>query len=135
MHIIFRSSLPPCGRCRPSCGLRRFCAALVALLRASPPLCSLRGLRAAVAAPRAAFGAFVRSSPPSCGPSTSPPHTGLGPVYFAGAASRGRPPKMSAAPSVLYSTYIRLLLQASLGGWGQSPAPRRCGSVQVKNDN
>ena len=53
--------LPPCGRCRPSCGLRRLCAALVAFLRASPPLCSPRCLRAAVAAPRAAFGAFMRS--------------------------------------------------------------------------
>ncbi len=28
------------------------------------------------------------------------PHTGLGPVSPAEAASRGRPPKMSAAPSV-----------------------------------
>ncbi len=43
-------------------------AALVTFLRASPPLCSPRCLRAAVATPRAAFGTFVRPSSPSCGP-------------------------------------------------------------------
>jgi hypothetical protein len=43
-------------------------AALIAFLRASPLLCSPRCLRAAVAAPRAAFGALVRPSSPSCGP-------------------------------------------------------------------
>ncbi len=86
-------SLPLCDRCRPSCGLRRLCAALVAVLRASPSSCGPRRLRAALAS-------FVRSSPPSRGPSSSPPHTSLGPVFPAGASSCGRPPRMPAAPSV-----------------------------------
>jgi hypothetical protein len=68
LAALVQPSLPSCGRCRPSCGLRRLCAALVTFLRASPPLCSSRCLRATVAAPRAAFGAFVWLSLPSCGP-------------------------------------------------------------------
>ena len=93
-------------------------AALLAFLRASPPLCSPRCLRAAVAAPCAAFGAFVRSSPPSCGPPSSPPHTGLGPVVLQG------PLLAAALPG------CRPLLQSSLhlqedAVWGGAPVEDR----------
>ncbi len=96
----------PAVACAPHRRPRHLCAALAASMRPSPPTCGPCRLHAALAA-------FMRPSPPSCGPPRL--HAALAafmrsslltstywpwPSGSAGAVSRGRPPKMSAAPSV-----------------------------------
>jgi hypothetical protein len=97
-----------------SCGPRRlFRAALAAsFVRLSPPLsCGPRRLHAALAT-------FMRPSPPSCGPPSSPPHTGLGPVVLQG------PFLAAALPGCRPLLQSRMHLQKD-ADWGGAPVEDR----------